>query len=255
MPDFRRNPRKIVAPKVMIINFRPVSIPPNWRAAEDLAREYVKTMRTISADTLVYQIVNIKNAKYFPVLEDGRQYDDATWTQARQNDALAYRDSRGNYMMANYTRIVQDFALLQLVRDKIIDEVWMFGGPYFGFYESRMVGRNALWCNAPGLETTGRRFVIMGFNYERDVKEMVHNFGHRAESILGAQYGSLAYVNKLYGGQPTPPPANEFETFLNTYGTTHRPPGGADYSQDEVACVTKIKEDWFPPTADPNKLA
>jgi hypothetical protein len=32
-----------------------------------------------------------------------------------------------------------------------IDEIWLFGGPYFGFYESRMAGPGAFWCNAPPL--------------------------------------------------------------------------------------------------------
>jgi hypothetical protein len=45
----------------------------------------------------------------------------------------------------------------------------------------------AFWCNAPplpGFEAAGRRFVVMGFNYERGVGEMLESFGHRAESIL-----------------------------------------------------------------------
>jgi hypothetical protein len=117
-----------------------------------------------------------------------------------------------------------------------------------------MVGRNALWCNAPPLEQTGRRFVMMGFNYERDVKEMVHNFGHRAESLLGAKYGSMNYVYQLYRQEPTPAPANEFEQFLIQNGTTHRVPGGADYSQSEIAWVTKFKEEWFPLSVNPNKV-
>ncbi|MEW5940757.1 MAG: hypothetical protein AB1750_13895 [Chloroflexota bacterium] len=256
MPDFRRNPKKILAPKVMIINFRPAAVPSIWTQADTLANAYKQTMRSLSADTVIYQIVKRKTVSYFPVLEDGRQYTDATWTQARQDDRLAYRDAHGNYVFANYLKIAQDFDLLALVRDKAIDEVWMFGGPYFGFYESRMVGRNALWCNAPPLEQPGRRFVMMGFNYERDVKEMVHNFGHRAESILGAKYGSMAFVNQLYSAQPalTSAPANDFEQFLATYGTTHAPPGGPNYSQDEAAWVKKFKPEWFPPTVDPNKV-
>jgi len=251
MPDSSA-PQKVLSPNVMIMNFRPAAIPSNWNSSEALAREYINTMRAISGGQVSYKIGIIKNIYDYPVLEDGRKYTDATWQQARQNDQMAYRDAHGNYLFADYLKIVQGYALLQLIRDKIIDEVWMFGGPYFGFYESRMVGQNALWTNSPGLEQPGRRFVMMGFNYERDVKEMVHDFGHRAESLLGAKYGSLGFVSQLYGLQPTPAPSNEFEQFLTQYGTTHRPPGGADYSQDEVAWVTRFKPEWFPPSVDPN---
>jgi hypothetical protein len=67
------------------------------------------------------------------------------------------------------------------------DEVWLFGAPGFGFYESRMAGRGAFWCNAPACENTEtcrKRFVIMGFSYERGVGEMLEDLGHRAESVL-----------------------------------------------------------------------
>ena len=256
MPDFRRRPAKVMSPKVMVIDFRPAAVPQHWNRADDLARQYDSTMRVASGNKLACQIVGKKTVSDYPLLEDGRRYTDATWSAARQNDALAYRDSRGRYMMADYIRIIQDFNLLALVRDEVIDEVWMFGGPYFGFYESRMVGRGAFWCNAPAIEQTGRLFVVMGFNYERDVKEMVHNFGHRAESILGAKYNSTGYLNQLYFPQatPLPAPANEFETFLAAKGTTHHPPGGADYSQDEVTWVTALKPEWWPLVVDPNKV-
>ena len=55
-----------------------------------------------------------------------------------------------------------------------------------------MVGQGAYWCNAPPVEgvACARRFVVMGFNYERGVGEMLENFGHRTESILTRVYGS-----------------------------------------------------------------
>src|SRR5258708_12472472 len=51
-----------------------------------------------------------------------------------------------------------------------------------------MAGPDAFWCNAPPLTNTAvsqRRFVIMGFSYERGVGEMLEDLGHRAESIIG----------------------------------------------------------------------
>jgi hypothetical protein len=50
-----------------------------------------------------------------------------------------------------------------------------------------MVGRGAFWCNSPpveGFDSCSGRFVIMGFNYERDVGCMLENFGHRVEAIM-----------------------------------------------------------------------
>ena len=36
-----------------------------------------------------------------------------------------------------------------------------------------------------------RRFVIMGYNYQRGVGEMLESFGHRSESILEKTFARL----------------------------------------------------------------
>lgn len=258
MADFRRKPKSVMAPKVLAIDFRPAAIPDTWKSCDQLVQQYITAMRKASGDTLAYQVVKKLEIKKYPVLLDGRQYDDTTWQQTRADDKKALRDSHGSYMMADYQHIIQELNLIQQVESKEIDEVWMFGGPYFGFYESRMVGRGACWCNAPAIEQNCRRFVIMGFNYERDVKEMVHDFGHRAESILAREFNSQAFLHLLYQEQAPAPAAmpatqNDFEQFLLKNGSVHRKPGGANYGQDEIAWVTALKPAWYPFVVDPNK--
>jgi len=49
-------------------------------------------------------------------------------------------------------------------------------------------------------------------------------------------------------------PKNDYEQWLLDHGTVHRKPGGEDYSQDEIAWVTALKPDWFPPAIDPNRV-
>lgn len=254
MPDSTSTPAKIQVSKVMVINFRPAAVPGAWAKSDDLVKQYVTIMNAVSNKTVVYQVVQRKTVRDYPLLEDGRRYTDVTWTQAMADDKLAFRNANGGYVMADYLRIIQDFNLLALIANKTINEVWMFGGPYFGFYESRMVGSGAFWCNAPPIEQPGRRFVMMGYNYQRDVTEMVHNYGHRMESILGQKYNSFGFVSTMYRLQPTPAPANEFEKFLIDHGTTHRVPGGEDYSQDEIAWSRKFLPHWWTPTVDPNQV-
>jgi hypothetical protein len=249
-----------MSPKVLAIDFRPAAIPANWYNTELLIEQYIDAMQKASRNTLVYHLMNILTVSEYPLLLDGRRYTNATWSAALANDPKAFRDPHGAYMLADYQRIIQDFNLIQLVMENLIDEVWMFGGPYFGFYESRMVGQNAFWVNGPGIERACRRFVIMGFNYQRSVKEMVHDFGHRAESILARKYGSQNFIQALYSAQPPAPtampaPKNDFERFLLINGTVHRKPGGADYGQDENFWVTALKPSWFPLCVDPNKVA
>jgi len=250
--NFRRMPKPVKLRKVLVINFRPPAVPPEWNRVNALVEEYTEAMIQASHKVLVYKPIKILDVPFYPVFADGKQYNDTTWTQARQNGQTALKDARGNLLLADYERIIHDYSLIQAIQTRIIDEVWMFGGPYFGFYESRMAGQKAFWCNAPGIEQNSKRFVMMGFNYERGVREMIHSFGHRAESILAAHFGSQQFLQQLYGLQPTPTPKNEFEQWLLQHGTTHRDPGGADYGQDEYGWVSALRTNWWLPIIDPN---
>jgi hypothetical protein len=247
MPDITPLTRK-----VLVIDFHPAAVPSSWNRSDDLIPKYIEAMRKASQDILAYEVADKLEIPEYPVLMDGRQYTDTTFASALADSRSALRDAHGNYPLADYEGIIEKFELLQKVESGQIDEVWMFGGPYFGFYESRMVGTGAFWCNGPGIEQDCRRFVIMGFNYQRDVKEMVHDYGHRSESVLAKHFGSETFLGKMYALQPTPAPSNAYEQFLLDVGTVHRKPGGQDYSQDEFAWLSAMQPEWWPPTIDPN---
>lgn len=247
MPDISTLTRK-----VLVIDFHPSAVPVRWNRSDDLIPKYIQTMRKASKDILAYQVVEKLEVPEYPVLMGGRQYTDTTYAGVLADGRTALRDANGSYLLADYEQIIQKFDLLKKIESVQIDEVWMFGGPYFGFYESRMVGKGAFWCNGPAMEKVCRRFIIMGFNYERDVKEMIHDYGHRAESVLAKQFGSEAYLRKMYQQQPTPAPTNDYEQFLLDVGTVHRKPGGEEYGQDEFAWLSAMQPEWWPPTIDPN---
>jgi hypothetical protein len=146
--------------------------------------------------------------------------------------------------LMDYPPFIAELDLLNRVAADEFDEVWMFGPPYAGFYESRMVGENAFWCNAPAIPETGKRFLIMGFNYERGVGEMLEDMGHRAESVL----------TKIYGDGPGP--RNLWERYKRydlvnpgqaEVGLMHWAPNSRhEYEWDNHAVTVPSKcEDWF----------
>jgi hypothetical protein len=153
-----------------------------WNDADELAREFIADLRECSGGFLEYQVVKRMEVDAWPVKADGFRYDVDTflrcWTVRR-----GFHDPDA----VDYGAIVDEFGLLTRVDSREIDEVWLFASPYAGFYESIMVGPRAFWCNAPPMPRTAdisRRFVIMGFNYERGVGPMLESFGHRVESHL-----------------------------------------------------------------------
>ena len=127
-----------------------------------------------------------------------------------------------------------------------IDEVWIFNFPNAGFYESIMGGPGAFWCNAPPLQNTEaskRRFVIMGFSYERGVGEMLENMGHRAESIMQKVFEDIKGEENYW---------KRFIRYDRTHkgqaalGNVHFAPNSAsDYDWNNPSVVVSECDDWL----------
>lgn len=235
--------------KVLLVSFNP-RIPSRggqrlidvmgWHNPEKLIAAYQTDLLTSSAGAARYLIVERMEIDALPVLEDGFQYD--------PNQFLALLRAGGGFHQpegADYQRIVAEFQLVERVAAGEIDEVWMFGPPYAGFYESRMAGRDAFWCNAPPLSRTepaGRRFMLMGFNYERGVAEMLESFAHRVESIMKytyrKQHGEENLWERFIRHEKTHPRRAEV-------GTVHFAPNSlADYDWGNQTLVLSRAYTW-----------
>ncbi len=153
----------------------------NWRNPDDLAQKYIADVREASHGLVNFEVAARVEVDAFPVKQDGFRYTPETYLDCwRARAGFHHPDA------VDYHRLLAEFDISAQINSGAIDEVWLFGFPYAGYYESIMAGPGAFWCNAPALEPTpaARRFVIMGFNYERGVGEMLEDLGHRAESML-----------------------------------------------------------------------
>jgi len=208
---------------------------------EDLARGFMTDILQTSGGLARYQIVQRIDVDGFPAKVDGYQYDAPTYLSVVRGLSRPYMPQE-----ADYYAIINRFNILQLIALGEIDEVWIFNFPHAGFYESIMGGPGAFWCNAPPLRNTeaaGRRFVIMGFSYERDVGEMLENMGHRAESILGKTFEGL------------PSEANLWKRFIRyeqtapgraAVGNIHFAPNSQrDYDWNNPGSVLSECDDWL----------
>lgn len=157
-----------------------------WNHPDTLIPKYIADLKTCSHGYANYEVVERLEVDKVPAKLDGFVYKPEELVQClRTNTGFHNPDG------ADYHAILKDFDIINKINSGKIDEVWLFAFPYGGFYESIMAGPGAFWCNAPALEkteTAKRRFVIMGYNYQRGVGEMIENLGHRAESILEYVY-------------------------------------------------------------------
>lgn len=224
-----------VRPKVLAIIHNP-TIPERgglkaqrayrWNDPDTLAQGYIDDLNYASHGCLNYEIVERLEVDAFPLKKDSFRYSAESFERAWNNRQFHQPDA------VDYLALVREFKMIEKVNAGEIDEVWLLGFPYCGYYESIMAGPGAFWCNAPPLEGTGhakRRFVIMGFNYERGVGEMLEDMGHRAESIL----------SKVY--ERTRGDANLWERFIR-HEKTH--PGRAECGNVHFAPNSVRDYDW-----------
>jgi len=177
----------------------------------------------------------------FPVKADGFTYNAETYLDVMRGATPPYKPDD-----VDYYAIIKRFNILQRVASNEIDEVWVFSFPYAGFYESIMAGPNPFWCNAPPLqhtEASQRRFVIMGFSFERGVGELLENMGHRAESIMEKTFENLSGEAHLW---------NRFIQYNQTspgkaaLGNVHFAPNSVrDYDWNNPTTVVSECDDWL----------
>ncbi len=235
---------------------QPLSRAVGWHHPAELEAQYVQEVAEASHGLVRYEVVERVAIDGFPVKADGFSYDAATYL-------ACLRAGRGFHQPedVDYHRLLSELEAVQKVNAGAIDEVWLFGFPYCGYYESRMGGPGAFWCNAPALadrpevpDVPGRggrlvlppaqrRYVIMGFNFEREVGCMLENLGHRTESIMAQVYARRTGDANLW---------ERFTRYEQTHpgrasaGNVHFAPNSAhDYDWGNPRPVLSDCDDWL----------
>jgi len=205
VPDDPTEPPLVTILKTLVIVFDPLVEPSTgkklsetmrWNKVEDLAKGYMSDILQASGGLVRHQVIQRFDVDDFPAKVDGHKYDAQTYLDILRGRTPPYMPQE-----ADYYGIIERFNILGRVAKEEIDEVWIFNFPHAGFYESIMGGPGAFWCNAPPLrntESAGRRFVVMGFSFERGVGEMLENMGHRAESILEKTFEGFTGEENLW---------------------------------------------------------
>lgn len=240
-PRIMRTLMIVFSPRIEHEGGRPLYDILGWNDPSTLAQQYIADLEAASGGFARYQIVENIEVDQWPVKIDGFRYDDRTFLQAwRQRTGFHEPDG------VDYDALLRSFDIVERVDANDIDEVWIFAPPYTGLWESTMAGPGAFWCNSAPITGTGRcarRFVIMGFNYERDVGCMLENFGHRTESIMSAVYRNMQGDEHMWDhfcryDRSTPGRAS--------CGNVHFAPSSqSDYDWGNPRIVPSDCDDWY----------
>ena len=208
-----------------------------------LSSEFAQAIAQTSSGLVNYHVAEWRDVDEIPRKIDGFAYTASQYVQTWQNGGPWHDPD-----LADYVAVLNSQGVPALVNSGVIDEVWMFGGPYFGFWESAMAGPRSFYINGGVYDqvTTNHPFVVMGFNYERSVAEMLHSLGHWAESSL----------SRVFGGWNVSNPQTLWDQYTANYGQTEHGPygigsihypanGAADYDYSSSRVVESTAPDWL----------
>ena len=243
-------PSETLTVKVLVLNFDPVIAEAGnrrlhdvleWHDPRRLAGDYIADVATASNAFVRYEIVDWRDIDAFHRKADGFLYTAAEYLRNHRSGSGWHQPDT-----ADYRRTILEHDILPRLARQEFDEVWFFGGPYFGYYESAMAGPGAFDINGGVFDDVpaARAFAIMGFNYERGVAEMLEDLCHRVEATLTRIYaGWRADVLNHAWAQFA---ANQSQSGTAAVGTCHWPPNAtAEYDVANARTVASTADDWL----------
>ena len=161
-----------------------------WNNPDSITGGAISFFKEVTEGRLNYTVAKRQVIESFPVKVDKFTYTSDTYKKCMSSSNKG--SDCHNPDTADYLEILKNTGACELLNNGEIDELWIWGGPYFGFWESNVAGPKAFFVNSgPTTGSTCKKMLpIMGYNYERGLNEAVHNFGHRTESVMKEVYGS-----------------------------------------------------------------
>ena len=213
-----------------------------WSDPQTLAKGYMDDIRKASGGYVRYRVVDWRDIDEFPTKDDGFAYTSDTYMACHRGKAKWHDPDADNY----HAKMVK-FDIPKRVEAGEIDEVWMFGAPYFGWFESCMAGTSAYYINGTPLTDVkcAKVFAVMGFNYERGVGEMLEDLGHRTEAAMSHIYGGWE-ANKLDTPWARWAAYEKEAPGKAACGSVHYAPNSeSDYDWGNKRIVTSSCDDWL----------
>ena len=260
-------PSEVFNRKVYVIVYDPLlsngqklSTYRGWNNHADLSQGTIDFFGQATNDRLNYSVV------YTSIITDGwpEKTDGFRYTEEEYLAVIEGQSQPHSPDTVDYNKIVNSLSLdiCGKVNRGEIDEVWIYNGPYFGFYESTLVGPGAYWYNSPpvsGSYDCNRLIPIMGPSPERDLDSAVHNFGHRTESTMTKVYGSWQQNRTAHSWEKFAlVKALSPDYFYSGCGNIHYPPNGtSDYNYNNDLAALSNCDDFanYPDLGDPAETA
>ncbi len=207
----------------------------HWQDPLGLANQYWRTIETVTNGRVRYELgENLQpvTVDTFPPKANDFVYSEASYAQCLADSGPCYVPTD-----ADFQQLLNSQNICELVNAGTIDEVWLLGGPHFGFPSLRRIGPVASSGPMPTVGTSCRRAInVLGFSYDSGLDAFLSDFHTRAEYILspifqgwnpnslGTTWNRYAHVQLMSstdvvsgcGGHGYPPNASQSGEYDNT---------------------------------------
>ena len=244
-------------PGVMVVDFdpfmddgNPLTVSRGWNDPAGLQLDYMADVATASAGIVNQRVVRTVVVRDYPVKPNGFRFTNATYQTCFVDDRPKYCTGLIDYQaVLNTAYDSRSGSACDALRHGRVDEIWLWGGPWFGYLEWNLVAQGTLCPNVR------KPFVVMGFSYERGDPEMLHDLGHRAEGLIQSGIG-FGLWNRFDGqwprysqdfACPAQPDAShpEVDALSAHAGNVHFPPNAfCHYQYDRDYPLLSDADDW-----------
>lgn len=157
---------------------------------ELLLNSFIADITDASHGNAQYEVAARLTYPEFPLATNGSRFTAESYRRCiteRQPECTA---GSSKLLTADYRRLYEELGLCDLAWKENLSEIWFIGPSWFGFGEHVITGPaltsfNGGDHNAP---SCGRTLVMMGFNTERNLPEMLEAYSHRIEGMMKEKY-------------------------------------------------------------------
>jgi hypothetical protein len=261
-----------VTKKVMLVVYDPVMSNGqklhqymSWYDPYALVPQINSAINTSSSGYVNYQVAQTYERNEWPAMQDGFRYNQSTYLQCYNSpnkDLDCHKTSEFDYL-----RMFNDLGICAQLQSGAIDEVYIYGAPWFAFDEFAWKIPNDVmpyytptngWLydlRKKNIPNCGRSVFVMGFSYERGLAEALESYGHRIESALSVTVGRGFWDGCRGNATLGPSDWDHFSCIdkdktsagvnVAGCGSAHFPPNGRwDYDDANTTPVTHACPSW-----------